>query len=203
MSEILGTAPRLTKGLVSAAVGLKDDPNHLQISAAIQPGNSGGPLLNEAGEVMGIVNSTLNPLAIMNRTGGSLPQNVNFAVKSSVIERFLERAQSTPEKNPPETPDVPLDTVKNSVALVSGGWVAEGEGVKHEMVCRFAYAITSRTELKLKFFAIEFTDLKSGKSLFRTGSQSTDRDKPEDVMLDVAFKEVKRAFKPSLVSKPK
>jgi hypothetical protein len=55
----------------------------------------------------------------------------------------------------------------------------------------------------LKFFAIEFTDLKSGKALFRTGSQSTDRDKPEDVMLDVAFKEVKRAFKPSLVSKPK
>lgn len=203
MSDILGNAPRLTKGLVSATVGLKDDPNHLQISAAIQPGNSGGPLLNEAGEVMGVVKSTLNPLAVMNRTGGSLPQNVNFAVKGSVIERFLERAQIAPEKKPSETSDVPLDTVKNSVALISCGWVAEGEEVKHEMVCRFLYAITSRTELKLKFFVIEFTDLKSGKSLFRTGSQTTDRDKPEDVMLDLAFKEVQRSFKPSVVSKPK
>ena len=43
LSDILGSSPRLTKGLVSAAVGLNDDPGHLQVSVEIQPGSSGGP----------------------------------------------------------------------------------------------------------------------------------------------------------------
>lgn len=201
MSEMLGTEPRLTKGIISASVGLRDNPDYLQISAAIQPGNSGGPLFDDAGEVMGVVNSTLNPLAVMRRTAGGLPQNVNFAVKSSVIKSFLERAQITSASRAPDAPNVPVDVVKNSVALIRGGWAAEGEEVKPEMVCRFTYAVTSRTELKLKYFVIDFTDLHSGKSLFRTGIPSGEGDKPEDVMLATAFKEVQRTFKPLVVPK--
>lgn len=203
MSEMLGTEPRLTKGIISASVGLRDNPDYLQISAAIQPGNSGGPLFDDAGEVMGVVNSTLNPLAVMRRTAGSLPQNVNFAVKSSVIKGFLERAQITSASRPPDAPNVPVDVVRKSVALIRGGWAAEGEEAKPEMVCRFTYAVTSHTELKLKYFAIVFFDPHSGKSLFRTGTPSGEGDKPEDVMLDTTFKEVQRAFKPSAVPKPK
>jgi hypothetical protein len=64
------------------------------------------------------------------------------------------------------------------------------------MICRFVYATTSRKALNLEFFVIDFTDLKSGKPLFRTGSQGRDRDKTEDAVLDAVFKQVKRAFKP-------
>jgi len=195
MTDILGSAPRLTKGVISATVGLQDNPDYLQISAAIQPGNSGGPLFNEAGEVIGIVNSTLNPIAVMRRTGGNLPQTVNFALKGAVIEKFLERAQVVPRAKSLEAVSPPMDSLQKSVALLSAGWTAEGDAQK-EMVCRFGYATTSRSQLKLKFFAIEFSDLKSGKSLFRTGSLAEDRDKPEDVMLDAVFKKVQHAFKP-------
>lgn len=203
MSEMLGIEPRLTKGIISASVGLKDNPDYLQISAAIQPGNSGGPLFDETGEVMGVVNSTVNALAVMRRTAGGLPQNVNFAVKGSVIKSFLERAKITTASRAPDAPNMPVDVVKNSVTLIRGGWVAEGEEARPEMVCRFSYAVTSRTELKLKYFVVDFTDLHSGKSLFRTGIPSSESDKPEDVMLDTAFKEVQRAFKPLAVPKSK
>ena len=86
MSNILGQAPRLSKGLISATVGLKDDPEQLQISAEIQPGSSGGPLFDEDGMTIGVIQKTLNPIHVMFRTGGALPQNVNFAMKSHIAK---------------------------------------------------------------------------------------------------------------------
>jgi hypothetical protein len=44
---------RMTKGLLSATTGLRDDPNQIQVSAEIQPGNSGGPLLDHDGHILG------------------------------------------------------------------------------------------------------------------------------------------------------
>ena len=55
-----------------------------QIDIPIQPGNSGGPMLNKEGEVVGVITSTLNQIITL-RESGSLPQNVNFAVKSDYI----------------------------------------------------------------------------------------------------------------------
>ena len=61
-------------------MGLLDDISQLQISAPIQPGNSGGPLLDEYGNVAGVVVAKLRALAVAKATG-DIPQNVNFAVK--------------------------------------------------------------------------------------------------------------------------
>jgi S1-C subfamily serine protease len=61
----------------------------LQISAPVQPGNSGGPLLDRNGTVVGIVVSKLNALEIASATG-DIPQNVNFAIKASVAAAFLD-----------------------------------------------------------------------------------------------------------------
>jgi TPR repeat protein len=93
--DLQGFSPKLTKGVVSGLNGIQDDPSCFQISAAIQPGNSGGPLLNTDGCVVGMINSKLNDLATAKLTG-SLPQNVNYAVKSSYILPLLD---AIPEGN--------------------------------------------------------------------------------------------------------
>jgi TPR repeat protein len=87
--ELQGFAPKLTKGEISSLTGMQDDPREFQISVAVQPGNSGGPLVNQNGNVVGIVEARLADMATL-QTTGSLPQNVNYAMKSSVLNLLLE-----------------------------------------------------------------------------------------------------------------
>ncbi len=87
-SGLLATSPQVTTGAVSALAGLHDDTRILQLTAPIQPGNSGGPLLDFSGNVVGIISSRISDLAIAEATG-SLPQNINFAIKSAIIQEFL------------------------------------------------------------------------------------------------------------------
>lgn len=61
-----------------------------QASTPVQPGNSGGPLLDASGNFVGVVTAKLNALLVMLATNGDIPQNVNFAIKSSVAATFLE-----------------------------------------------------------------------------------------------------------------
>ena len=61
----------------------------IQISAAVQPGNSGGPAIDEAGRLMGVVVSKLNAVAFA-RITGDIPQNVNFAIRVATLANFLE-----------------------------------------------------------------------------------------------------------------
>ena len=59
------------------------------MSAPVQPGNSGGPLLDDSGNVVGVVVSRLDALKVAEITGG-LPQNINFAIKGVVVKSFLD-----------------------------------------------------------------------------------------------------------------
>jgi S1-C subfamily serine protease len=88
-SRLLTSAPSVTIGAVSALAGLHDDARFLQISAPVQPGNSGGPLLDSSGNVVGLAVATMNALAAL-KTTGFIPQNVNFAVKATLALDFLE-----------------------------------------------------------------------------------------------------------------
>jgi S1-C subfamily serine protease len=89
LAEALSSAGNTTVGNVTALAGLGDDSRYIQISAAVQPGNSGGPALDEAGRLMGVVVAKLNALAIARLTG-DIPQNVNFAIKVATLVSFLE-----------------------------------------------------------------------------------------------------------------
>ena len=84
LAGLLATTANLTVGNVSALAGLGDDARYLQISAPVQPGNSGGPLLDESGHLVGIVTAKLNT-AFAIRITGDIPQNVNFALKAEVV----------------------------------------------------------------------------------------------------------------------
>ena len=68
-----------------------NDTRYLQISAAVQPGNSGGPLLDTSGEVVGMVAAKLNALEVARATG-DIPQNINFAIKTGSIRDFLDNS---------------------------------------------------------------------------------------------------------------
>ncbi|MES2710866.1 MAG: serine protease [Pseudomonadota bacterium] len=94
LAGLLSSGPSLTTGSVSALAGLSDDPRQIQISAPVQPGNSGGPLLDMAGLVIGVVVSKLNAQRVAQRTG-DIPQNVNFAVKGAEALAFLREQNVT------------------------------------------------------------------------------------------------------------
>src|ERR1017187_8428940 len=82
-------APKLAKGEIASLSGAGDDPRYFQISAPVQPGNSGGALVDEWGNVIGIVSAKLDAGAAL-AASGALPENVNYAVKSSLLLSFLE-----------------------------------------------------------------------------------------------------------------
>jgi hypothetical protein len=79
----------MTTGSLSSLSGLGGDTRLLQITAPVQPGNSGGPVLDSAGNLMGVVVSKLDALKAAKITG-DIPQNVNFAINSNVLRAFLD-----------------------------------------------------------------------------------------------------------------
>jgi len=87
--QMQGRNPKLTRGTISSVSGAQDDPRHFQISVPVQPGNSGGPLIDSSGNVIGLVHAKLDESATLRATG-ALPENVNYALKSSFILALLE-----------------------------------------------------------------------------------------------------------------
>ncbi len=87
-SQYLSSTPKLSVGVVSATAGIRDNTSEYQISAPIQPGNSGGPVVGTDGTIVGVSVAMLDSDFVHEQTG-TLPQNVNFAVKGSVLRMFL------------------------------------------------------------------------------------------------------------------
>jgi S1-C subfamily serine protease len=81
----------VTTGIVSSLSGIMNDTRFLQITAAVQPGNSGGPLLAASGEVVGVVAAKLNALKFVKATG-NIPENINFAIKTGALRDFLDNS---------------------------------------------------------------------------------------------------------------
>ena len=91
---VLSSSGQLGAGMVTALTGLRDNPLQIQIDVPVQPGNSGGPLIDAHGEVIGVVVSKLNALRIAQVTG-DIPQNVNFAVSAAPLKALIS-AHSVP-----------------------------------------------------------------------------------------------------------
>jgi len=117
MPSIQGTDPKVTKGVISSLKGIKDDVTSYQIDAAVQPGNSGGPLANERGRVIGVIVARLN-----NR----LAQNVNYAIKKVYVEALLSTCPEAKKLIPVATNDekrnIPfvdaVESVKKATVIV-------------------------------------------------------------------------------------
>jgi S1-C subfamily serine protease len=88
--RLQGWQPKLTRGEISSLSGMQDDPDDFQISVPVQPGNSGGALVDEQGNVVGIVAAKLKGSVAELLATGVLPENVNYAVKSSCAKTLLD-----------------------------------------------------------------------------------------------------------------
>lgn len=106
LAGLLSSGLNVTTGAVSALAGPDNDRRLIQITAPVQPGNSGGPLLDLSGNVVGVVVSKLDAVKVASVTG-DIPQNVNFAISLGTLQAFLDsndveyqmRASSTPRSN--------------------------------------------------------------------------------------------------------
>ncbi len=86
---ILAKRLNVATGTVSSLAGIGDDARFLQISAPVQLGNSGGPLLDKSASIIGVVVAKLDALKVAKITG-QIPQNVNFAIKGVIARGFLD-----------------------------------------------------------------------------------------------------------------
>lgn len=89
VSSVLGEEAKYTEGVVSSLSGFKGSASFVQITVPVQPGNSGGPLVNEKAEVVGIITSSVALLPFVEESG-ALPQNVNWAVKADYLRPLIE-----------------------------------------------------------------------------------------------------------------
>jgi S1-C subfamily serine protease len=109
LAGLLASSGNFTIGNVTAVAGLGDDTTMIQMSAPVQPGNSGGPVFDQHGNVVAVVVSKLNALRIAKVTD-DIPQNVNFAIKSLIAMSFLESAfvsaSATASTTKLETPQI-------------------------------------------------------------------------------------------------
>jgi len=168
LAEVLGLSPRLNKGLLSAAVGMDDDTNYVQVSVPVQPGNSGGPLLDSQSQAIGVVNATLNPVKVFVRTGGDLPQNVNFAIKLATVRAFLEKHHVPP---PPDDAAFAqnFDDAQKSLALVRSGTVQTEDLKQPALVCGYRYSSFVGYYWQFRYLVIVFFDEKSGDQVLTVG----------------------------------
>jgi len=121
--QVQGSEAKFTEGSISALSGLGNSPRFFQISVPVQPGNSGGPLLNEKGEVVGMIVSRLDDVVALVRTG-AVPQTVNYALKSSFIMPLIESVPDLAEKLPKGSAakdrSTAIENARKAVVLIVG-----------------------------------------------------------------------------------
>jgi len=85
----ISTGVKVTKGIISSLTGIGNNFSQIQIDAALQPGNSGGPILDGGGNVVGVAVAKLDIKKIL-KNYGVLPENTNFGIKTNVVRSILE-----------------------------------------------------------------------------------------------------------------
>lgn len=113
---VQGFESKYTKGEVSSLSGLQGDKTQMQISVPLQPGNSGGPLINKQGQVVGIISSKLDPLEVL-KGQRYLPEAVGYAIKTSLALSLL-KSLSVPIVPPEYGATQDVSEVEKSLGLV-------------------------------------------------------------------------------------
>mgnify|MGYP002778122785 CR=1 FL=1 len=194
LGSVLGKSIRYTKGSISAVSGIKDNPSQLQVSAQTQPGNSGGPLFDQQGVVIGVIQQTLNSARIMEETGGALPQNVNFAIKGHVVLDYLKASNGALHGTLAFDQGHGVDELQKSVARVRSGIISDEFESKPKLVVRLDYISFWDIWHRFRFFAVRVFDFESQELLFAAGQERDNVLSNEDKVFQDTFQEVRKAL---------
>lgn len=194
MSKMLGNNARLSKGLISSTTGQKDDPNQIQFSAEVQPGNSGGPLFDSDGVVVGVVSGTLNPWKMVQSTGGALPQNVNFAVKADIILNSIKSSDETIHKKISTNHNLTIEQIESSVVKIRSGIISEELENKPKLVAGISYNSIWDMWYRFRFFVISIYDFDTQDLLFRAGQGRDNLVSNEDVVIKDTMAKVRTSL---------
>lgn len=119
LQKLLAATPNLTRGNVSSRGALEGSVGQFQFSAPVQPGSSGGPVVSDGGELLGVTVGTLNAAALIR--SGALPQNVNFALDAKYVAMFLQKhgvAHTEVDANPQGDPRTANDAALSTVVAI-------------------------------------------------------------------------------------
>jgi len=124
--EALSSSIKITGGRVNSLSGIGNNSSEIQFDAVIQPGNSGGPVFNDQGNVIAVAVSSLNAQYYLDRFG-VIPQNTNFGVKANVLRNLLEsnNIATTPPKSD-ELPSQTLSTLATNATFYLSCWMTAG-----------------------------------------------------------------------------
>jgi hypothetical protein len=113
--KAISTSVKVTKGIISSLTGIGNNSSNIQIDAALQSGNSGGPIIDELGNVVGVAVSKLDAKYMFDNFG-SIPENTNFGIKSNVVRNILD-------SNDVDTPSANQSKISKSILgkMISNG----------------------------------------------------------------------------------
>lgn len=109
--SVEGFNPKLTDGIISSLTGVRDNPDDVQITVPVQPGNSGGALISENGTLLGVVAARANEETFYAQSS-SLPQNISYAKKSALVRGLIQNSGLHPVA---ETASDRASAIKNLV----------------------------------------------------------------------------------------
>jgi serine protease Do len=164
LSRLLGSSARFTKGSISATSGLNDDPKQIQVSAEIQPGNSGGPLFDKDGLVVGVVLG------------------------------YLRSAQPEVAKRISCDKSAKLEDVQGAVVKVISGKVTEDMLKRPRLVAVLNYQSHWDMWHRFNLFVIRFYDFDSHAPLFAAGQGRDNMVSTEDVVIKDTFQKIRETL---------
>ncbi len=193
LSRMLGNSARMSRGLLSATAGMRDNDKEVQVSAEIQPGNSGGPLLDRGGNVIGIINKTINPSAVAQATGGALPQNINFAIKAVPALDFVKAADTAAFAALGYDQGGGLENANKAIAKIQAGIVGPDSERVDKMVVRFSYVSMWDVWYRFRMFLLVAFDYETQESLFAAGQSRDNLLSSEDTVIKDTMEQFRKA----------
>jgi len=123
----ISSSIKVTKGIVSSLTGIGNNFSNIQIDAALQSGNSGGPIIDDNGNVIAVAVSKLDAKYMLENFG-SIPENTNFGIKSSVVKSILDSNDVTrPDANQSEISKTKLGKMISSGTYYISCWMTQAQ----------------------------------------------------------------------------
>jgi S1-C subfamily serine protease len=94
INDVMGINYKVANGIISSNSGIMDDVRFYQITVPLQPGNSGGPLFNSKGNIVGITTSSLNDGAV-----GVKTESVFYSIKVAYLLSLYDMLTDAPKLN--------------------------------------------------------------------------------------------------------